>query len=204
MQFFRKWSLALVPLVVAAAACADAPTTTAPADSDPAFAKVPGYDGDQSDIGRLVFKWNVIGTPGDYAGLCGNGHRIFINRNASHAHIDIEYDTSWYIDDCNATGGNDAVLYADGTEGQTLQYKVFIRLLGKPGGTLRICSDTDVDHASGDHLCEIGEIDLTRGAGQPISFKINDLFGDPLEDVIWSTYTNEDFRIAEFRVYECL
>lgn len=206
MRKLTRWGGALVILAVGAGACGDPPTATETADLDPNFAKVPGYDGDQGEIGKLAFKFNVIGRPNDYDGGCGNGRRIFINRGANHGHIDIEYADRWYIDDCNATGGNTAVLYADGVEGESLEYHVFIRLLGKPGGSLKICSDTDIDHASGDHLCLVGSFNLDgskdRATGKPISFKVNNLFGDPLEDVIWSVETNQNFRNAEFRVYE--
>ena len=38
---------------------------------------------------KLVFNFNVLGFPAGetYTGGCGNGHRIFVNREANNAHV---------------------------------------------------------------------------------------------------------------------
>ena len=43
--------------------------------------------GNGAPDGKLVFCWNLIGTPGDYEGGCGNGRRVFVDRGANRAQI---------------------------------------------------------------------------------------------------------------------
>src|SRR5262249_53008834 len=61
---------------------------------------------------KLVYNFNVLGYPAGqtYTGGCGNGHRIFVNREANKAQVLIQNGTSWDILDCNATADHQAVL----------------------------------------------------------------------------------------------
>jgi hypothetical protein len=55
---------------------------------------------------KLVFNFNVIGYPAgkSYGGDCGDGHRIFVNRDAKGAQVRVlNSTTDWSIVDCNAT-----------------------------------------------------------------------------------------------------
>jgi hypothetical protein len=163
------------------------------------MAKPPGIEfGD-----KLVYKFNLIGYPKgkEYTGGCGNGHRIFVNREANHAHILLtDTDDGWWIEDCNATQDKRAVLHTD----QADVYFIYVRLLGKPGGHLNVCADTLYDDGTThDHECYLGEIDLTRGSGKSqFAIQPASIFDASLEDIIWSVETNADYRIAEFRVYQ--
>lgn len=149
---------------------------------------------------KLVFKWNLIGTPGDYEGGCGNGSRIFVERGASNAHILIQDDNDgWHIVECDATGGDQAVLHSDdlGT------FDVYVRILGKIGGKLDVCANPVTTLDPDGPICLLGTISLTRDNGQSkFNFKPDALFDASLEDIIWSVDTNADFRIAQFRVYQ--
>ena len=96
-------------------------------------------------------------------------------------------------------------------------YKVYVRILGKPGGKLNICVnelqsvlDGDVDP---DTICEVGEFSTTRtvggggkkekgGGGSKFQIATGDLFSDEYDDILWSVTTNKDFRIAQFWVFE--
>src|SRR5262249_53884623 len=70
--------------------------------------------GNGTPAGKLVFNWNLIGTPHDYSGGCGDGHRIFVNRDVKNAHITIQdANDGWSIVDCNATGGDLAGMHSD-------------------------------------------------------------------------------------------
>lgn len=171
-----------------------------------------------------VWQFNLIGHPGDYNGNCGNGHRMFVDRDAHHAHIIIEDDNDgWHIEDCNATGNNKGRLHTD----QVGIYAIYVRILGQPGGELDICADTLDDHTgtcsngndpcvtdadcNGGGVCELGEnahtcllgiIDLTRGNGRSnFSLAPSSMFDAELEDIIWNVDTH-NFRLAQFRVYE--
>ena len=145
---------------------------------------------------KLVFSFNLIGTPKEYNGGCGDGRRIFVERN-SHAQLLIQdADNGWRIVNCNGTGGTQAVLNSDdlGT------FVVYARILGKPGGKLDVCADVISDT---EDLCALGEIHLTREGGQSkFNIQANSLFDAELEDILWELDTNQDFRIAQFRVYQ--
>ncbi len=149
---------------------------------------------------KLVFNFQLLGYPAghDYAGGCGNGHRIFVNREASKAQVLVQNGPIWTVVDCNATSDHRAVLQSS----QVGIYDIYVRILGKPGGHAFVCGQTLTDYASGDTLCLLGTIDLTRSSGQS-KFQIAPaaMFDASLEDLIWTVDTNTDFRIMQFRVY---
>jgi hypothetical protein len=150
---------------------------------------------------KLVYNFNMLGYPAgqDYAGGCGNGHRIFVNREASKAQVLIQNGTIWDILDCNATADHQAVLQTS----EPGLYDVYLRILGKPGGHIFVCGQTLEDFVSGETLCLLGTIDLTRGSGKS-KFQLAPaaMFDATLEDLIWSVDTNSNFRIVQFRVYK--
>ncbi|TMQ57380.1 MAG: hypothetical protein E6K76_10610 [Candidatus Eisenbacteria bacterium] len=150
---------------------------------------------------KLVFNFNVIGYPAtkSYGGDCGNGHRIFVNRDAKGAQVRVTNSTTdWSIVDCNATAGHQAVLATN----QVGIYDIYVRILGKIGGNLHVCADTLSDFLNGETLCQVGTIDLTRGKGQSkFTLAPSAMFDASLVDLMWTVDANPDFRIAQFRVY---
>jgi len=150
---------------------------------------------------KLVFNFNVIGYPAGqtYGGNCGDGHRIFVNREAKGAQVRVTNSTTdWSIVDCNATSDHQAVLATN----QAAIYDVYVRILGKPGGNIVICGNTLTDFLSGETLCLLGTIDLTRGSGQSkFTLAPSAMFDASLQDLMWTVDTNSNFRIAQFRVY---
>jgi hypothetical protein len=150
---------------------------------------------------KLVFKWNMIGYPAGqtYNGNCGNGDRLFVNRDASKAQVLVTNGTSWAITDCNATATNRGTI----TTAQAGLYDIYARILGKPGGHINICAQTLVDFTSGDTLCLLGTIDLTRAKGQSkFELEPSSMFDASLQDILWTVDTNPAFRIVQFRVYQ--
>ena len=150
---------------------------------------------------KLVYNFNMIGYPEGqtYDGNCGDGHRIFVNRDAKGAQLVVTNSgTQWSIVDCNATGDHRAVLATN----QVGIYDIYVRILGKPGGHIGICADTLLDTVTGDVLCPLGTIDLTRGKGQS-KFQLapSSMFDASLIDILWTIDTNPNFRIVQFRVY---
>jgi hypothetical protein len=57
-----------------------------------------------------VYQFNMIGFPADqeYTGGCGQGNRVFVNRDAHNATMLVTDGPSWDIIDCNATADNRA------------------------------------------------------------------------------------------------
>ena len=149
---------------------------------------------------KLVFNFNVLGYPAtkSYLGDCGNGHRIFVNRDAKGAVVRIlNSTTDWSIVDCNATSDHAAALATN----QAGIYDIYVRILGKMGGNLHVCADTLSDFQNGETLCQVGTIDLTRGKQSKFQIAPSAMFDASLIDLIWTVDTNPDFRIAQFRVY---
>ncbi|HKQ58265.1 MAG TPA: hypothetical protein VJY35_10400 [Candidatus Eisenbacteria bacterium] len=151
---------------------------------------------------RLVYNFNVIGHPAGqpYDGNCGNGHRIFVNREANNAQVLITNSPSgWRVIDCDATADRRATL---GTS-EVAKYDIYVRILGRPGGHINICADTFEDFQNGETLCLLGTIDLTRGNGQSrFTLAPSAMFDASLEDLMWTVDTNANYRITQFRVYE--
>ena len=150
---------------------------------------------------KLVYNFNVIGFPAGqtYGGGCGGGHRIFVNRDAKSAQVLVTNSPNgWDIIDCDATSDHRAVLGT--SDVGTLD--IYMRILGKPGGNFHVCGQTLVDFMSGDTLCLLGTIDLTREKGQSkFTLATGAMFDASLEDLIWTVDTNKEFRIVQFRVY---
>jgi len=150
---------------------------------------------------KLVYSFNVLGYPAGqtFNGSCGAGHRIFVNREASKAQVIVQNGGSWSVVDCNATTDHQAVLQTN----QVGLYNIYMRILGKPGGHFFACGQTVADFATGDTLCLLGTMDLTRGKGQS-KFQLSPsaMFDASLENLIWTVDTNADFRIVQFRVYQ--
>jgi hypothetical protein len=194
--------LSLIGVVIAAlAACTQSPPLSPSAlSADSSAGALSATTGNGAPRGQLVFNWNLIGTPGDYEGGCGNGRRIFVERGANHEHIIFQdHNDGWHIEQCDATFGDTAVIHTDSLG--TLD--VYARILGKPSGRLFVCADTVEDHSTGEHLCLLGTIDLKRDGGRSrFQFQPDALFDASLEDIIWSVETNTAFRIAQFRVYQ--
>jgi hypothetical protein len=181
-----------------AMSCTEQSTSIPAATDNSILTKPPGVVlGD-----KLVYKFNLIGYPADkeYTGGCGSGHRIFVNRDARHAHVLLtDTNDGWWVEDCNATRDNWASLHTD----DAAVYFIYVRILGKPGGHLNICADTLYDDGT-THAdeCYLGEIDLTRDKGRSnFSIQPSSIFDASLENIVWSVETNSNFRMAEFRVY---
>lgn len=154
---------------------------------------------------KRVFSFNLIGYPAGqtYTGDCGEGHRIFVNRDANHAHIVVVGgNTGWSVVDCNATDNNTASLQTDTTG----TFEVFVRILGKPGGSVTVCADTLSDcilFGTCDAFCHLGTFTLNRVGGKS-SFTIepSSMFDASLFNIIWTVTTNSDYRIAQFVVVQ--
>jgi hypothetical protein len=150
---------------------------------------------------RLAWKFNLIGYPAgqEYQGGCGQGNRLFVNRDANRATVLVTNGARWDVTDCNATADNRGEI----TTSDVARYDIYVRILGKPGGHIRICADTLEDFELGETLCLLGTIDLTRGTGKSrFSVAPSSMFDASLEDIIWTIDTNRDYRLAQFRVYE--
>ena len=204
MKLNRKPFAVLFPVIAALAACNQssptAPSAASAIVADGSQAVQPSDSGNGAPRGRHVFSWNLIGTPGDYEGGCGQGRRVFVERDARQAQIVFrDHNDGWHIEQCDATGGDVAEIHSD----ELGRFDVYARILGKPNGRLQVCADTVEDVLAGEVLCALGTIDLTReGAKSRFKVEADSLFDASLEDIMWNVDTNSDFRIVQFRVYQ--
>jgi hypothetical protein len=165
----------------------------------------PGDAGD-SDVGKQLFKFNVIAVPqSDWVvpdGECtNNGRRIFFERGNGNTLGDIRWQfvpgntPSWDIEDCDGTSpdDNEAVVSVD----ESQSFWVMVRLLGPKPSTLQIVCQEIVEEGA-DDLCVIaGPVNLKRNAMTKIMSNIVD---NEYEEVLWSLSGN--WRIFEVRIYE--
>lgn len=143
----------------------------------------------------------MVGHPKDYhiPSCDNNGRRVFVPRGGN-TKIEVYVGEGGYDILC-ATNSDTSHRYKIETP-QPSTFDVYVRMLGKPGGTLSICTDI-LDDPDSYGECLVGTVDLSRGSGKSnFSIQTSKLFADDNEDVLWSVTTNNDFRIAQFRFYE--
>jgi len=79
-----------------------------------------------------------------------------------------------------------------------------VQLLGKPGGKLNFCSQTDKEHDVPETHCIIHSDDgahIKRGNGNPGFTIPKQLFSEKNEDQTWSASIGNDLRLAKIYVW---
>jgi hypothetical protein len=108
----------------------------------------------------------------------------------------------------------------DPTRTGTTVYSVFVRALGKPGGS-SVTTTCATDPADGSTVCSVATMELNRSTGKSTFTNVSksllyiyqdidgdgtlervSLFDDRLQDYYWD-YENSGLRLAQFRFYEC-
>jgi len=178
------------------------------------------------------YNLNIIGMDNpknaDFDG--GNGHRIFVQLG----HKNLAKTTRIYLFE-----GDFAVTDANGTDGYaefqlpnpdpentgTTEYSVYLRVLGQPGGKIKMATCA-TDPYTGEEICSDLQVIEVRDSPAHGKNKFNNvsaellyiyawvwdegegkfvymrlpLFSDPLEDYLWK-YDNKGCRIAQLRFY---
>jgi len=169
-----------------------------------------------------LYKFNMIGVsnPKD-ADLTGdNGKRMFVNLDG-HSTINLVEGDDFDILDANATdkdGGKFQLPDPDPDNDGTTWYGVYVRTLGKPGGSANLtsCVTGTVDGSTGT-FCSVDTIKVERKSGKPAVYNVSKellttcvdldgdqicdkrifLFDDSLLDYAWSV-DNNGLRNAQF------
>jgi hypothetical protein len=167
----------------------------------PVAAKPPG-DSRDPDVGKQLYKFNVIAVPNDSwtdSETCeNNGSRIFFERGNGSTIGTIKWElwpnlyTDFRISDCDATKDATAVVQAN----ESIRFWVTVRLLGPKTSNLNLVC-TEVIDAGVDDLCVIGSANLQRGATTKI---MSNVFDNAYEEVLWSL--SGDWRILDVRIWE--
>lgn len=158
--------------------------------------------------------------------ITSNGHRIFVQLGRK----DNAATTKILLDE----GPDFAVLDYDGTDGQArfqlpnpdpdddgvTRYSVYLRVLGKPGGKIRMATsatDPDIGEVVSDlrvvSVREKGQMKFANVSAELLyiyawiyedgvwTYERVPLFSDLLQDYLWS-YDNQGVRLAQLRFYE--
>jgi len=191
----------------------------------PAYAENPQQTGNGAFSGPH-YNLNIIGVPKDKsADMDGNsGHRIFVKLEGK-SKILLREGEEFRVLDANGTKGSAKFQLPnpdpDG-DGVTV-YSVWVRALGKPGGSANITTcaydEDEVDPTVLVEVCSVWKLKLERERGKS---KFRDasellyvyadldgdgaaerypLFGDALQEYFWD-YDNKGLKLAQFRFYE--
>uniref|UniRef100_A0A6U6JWS4 Secreted protein n=1 Tax=Odontella aurita TaxID=265563 RepID=A0A6U6JWS4_9STRA len=148
-----------------------------------------------SPEGKKVFSFNMVGHPKDptIPSCNNNGNRIFVE-STGNSKIEVYQDSSYDIF-CQQGNGGDKYALSVPDVGT---FDVYVRILGKPDGTLDItaCDLYDTDE------CLVDTFSIKRNTGKS-SFTVatNQLFSDKYEDILWKVET-DNFKVAQFWFYE--
>jgi len=177
------------------------------------------------------FNLNLIGVkktdqaPNDANG----GARIFVNL-MGNSKIYLTQGDTFNVIDADATDGRgefmlpapDNCYYPDGTYYGPGNYRVFIRAVGKPGGSgkLSTCGET-TDPLTGvtETICSLDNVTLSRSKGKSTFSDVTrplttvyyfsetagknvrvDIFDEAFENYLWS-YDNNKLKVVQLRFY---
>jgi hypothetical protein len=171
------------------------------------------------------FNLNILGkSKSKSADLnCGDGRRIFVPL-AGNAKINLA-EGPFAVLDCNGTDGSAQFQLpspdADG-DGVT-SYSVYVRALGKPGGSAKMTTCAKLlNEETGllEDVCSLASVSVKRTAGKQTFTNVSKellyvdididgdgdidhipLFDDRLEGYLWS-YDNDNLKLLQMRFYE--
>ena len=170
------------------------------------------------------YNLNIIGVPKEKNGdgvMDNNGHRIFVKLWGVDTKIMLVKGDSFNVIDSDGTDGRATLQLMDPYPGETTTsvYRIFVRALGKPGGSMGMTSGF-VDEF-GNYWYSLESVNLTRTAGQSkftdktlelttIYVDITDdgvynpiryyLFDNALWSYFWD-YDNSGLKLLQIRIY---
>src|SRR3989344_7648080 len=179
------------------------------------------------------YNLNIIGvSKNKTADMTGNnGHRIFVPLEGKAKILLTEGD--YKVLDANGTDANGASFQLPNPDPDmdgTTSYSVYVRALGKPGGSAKMQS-CYTDGQTGDTWCAVdieggvSQIDITRNKGKStftnvskdllyvdvclavdldgncVDSTVLPLFSDELDEYFWE-YDNNGLKVAQLRFYE--
>jgi hypothetical protein len=167
------------------------------------------------------FNLNILGASKNKSAdmSCGDGRRIFVPLVGSAKILLGEGDFA--VIDCNGTDGSAKFQLPnpDPAATGTTTYSVYVRALGKPGGSAKMTSCA-TDPTTGEEICSVSSVEVERKAGRSsftnetknllyVNIDIDGdgdidhipLFDDRLEDYFWQ-YDNNGLKLLQMRFYE--
>jgi hypothetical protein len=172
------------------------------------------------------YNLNIIGVPKDKTAAMddNNGHRIFVKLEGK-SKIWLGEGDEFSVLDANGTDGNGAMFQLpcpDPDNDGITEYSVWVRALGKPGGSA-VITTCATDPLTAEEECSVLMYELTmrtKGKGgnkfenvsKELLYVYEDLdgdgaveryplFDDDLQDY-FRDYDNKGLKLAQFRFYE--
>ena len=170
------------------------------------------------DVSGPHFTLNLIGVEDVKRADMTTGHRIFVPLHGE-CRIDLHEEDQFQVEDGNCTDGRSAFALPDPDPDNDgiASYRVFVKALGKPGGSadLRTC----IEDSSGDTYCSTENVFIVRAGGLSPSMDVSrtlltvchdrdgdglyereQIFDDENNGYFWK-YTNDGLRLAQLRFY---
>lgn len=167
------------------------------------------------------YNLNIIGVPKEKKGGTwdNNGHRIFVKLWSKDTKIMLLKGESFNVIDSDGTDGKATLQLMDPYPGDTTDavYRIFVRALGKPGGSANMTSGF-IDEL-GNEWYSLENVTLTRNKGQSkfsdktlelttifIDFDGDDaaeryyIFDNELWQYFWD-YDNNGLKLLQIRIY---
>jgi len=178
------------------------------------------------------YNLNIIGVPKEKSAdmTDNNGHRIFVKLDGK-SKIMLREGEEFSVLDANGTDGNGAKFElppADDDNDGVTEYSVWVRGLGKPGGSANMvtcATETDPLTGTDNEVCSVEMYRLTiertgkrskfANVSKELLYVYADLvgadgvperyplFADALKDYFWD-YDNKGLKLAQFRFYEVI
>ena len=169
------------------------------------------------------FNLNIIGVPKEKSGGTwdNNGHRIFVKLWGSDTKIWLVKGDSFNVIDSDGTDGSARLQLMDPYPGTTTTavYKIFVRVLGTPGGSMQMTSGFLDEY--GNYWYSLESVSIVRTTGQSkftdktlelttINVDMTDdgvdnpirlyLFDNDLWQYFWD-YDNSGCKLLQMRIY---
>ncbi len=165
------------------------------------------------------YNLNIIGvskakTGGDFS---SNGHRMFVNLYGAGTKIWLQAGDNFSVIDADGTDGSARLQLLDPypNNSTTSTYRIYVRALGKPGGSATLTSGF-VDEF-GNYWYSLDNVTLTRTKGKAVfsdktlqlttinadigyGLQSYNLFGNATYDYFWN-YDNNGLKLLQLRMY---
>jgi hypothetical protein len=169
------------------------------------------------------YNLNIIGvqkakTAGD---MSNDGHRIFVNLYGAGTKIWLQAGDSFNVIDADGTDGSARLQLLDPYPGNTTTstYKIYVRALGKPGGSSTLTSGFMDEY--GNYWYSLENVTLTRNKGKSVfsdkTLELTTIYADITDDGVYNpqrlylfdnatynyfwNYDNNGMKLLQLRMY---
>jgi hypothetical protein len=172
--------------------------------------------------GGAHYNLNIIGVPKEKTGgtWINDGHRLFVPLTGK-CNIWLQAGTSFNVLDSDGTDGSARLQLLDPYPGttNTSVYKIYVRALGKPGGSMTMTSGFVDEY--GNYWYSLENVSLTRNKGKAVfsdkTLELTTIYADITDDGVYNpvrynlfdnalynyfwNYDNNGLKLLQLRFY---